>query len=207
MSVAVLVTLAYVALIVTGVDAATVDVDAENVADVVPAATVTFAGTVTAALPLDSETTAPPAGAALESVTVPCELAPPVTLVGFIVTLCKLAAGGGSEAPVVCARTATASRKKSRAVELATLMTRRRKLAFSRFAALHVRPHVSVAPPSVIVVSAVPSVPVTFAVVHVAPPSLESWTHIRGAPAVLSARARNRTSIPAIAEPAGIVNP
>ena len=79
---------------VTGVDAATVDVDAENVAVVAPAATVMFAGTLTAALPLDSAITAPPAGAALESVAVPCEPAPPVRLVGFIVTLCKLAAGG-----------------------------------------------------------------------------------------------------------------
>jgi hypothetical protein len=54
-----------------------------------------FAGTLTAALPLDRAITAPPAGAALESVAVPCELAPPVTLDGSTATLCKLAAGGG----------------------------------------------------------------------------------------------------------------
>jgi len=204
-SVVALVTPAYVAEMVTGVDAATVDVDAEKVAVVVPAGTVMVAGTLTAALPLDSAITAPPAGAALESVAVPCELAPPVTVAGFIVTLCKLAGAG---APVVtCGRTAIASRKKSRDVELATLVTRTRKLAFARLAALHVRPHVSVAPPSVNVVRAVPSVPVTFAVVQVAPPSAESCTHIRGVPDVLSARARSRTSMPPIAEPAGIAKP
>ena len=287
---------------VTAVDAATVDVDAENVAAVAPAAIVTLAGTLTAAMPLEIAITAPPAGAALESVAVPCELAPPVTLDGFTATLCKLAAGGGgvtvsaavrvvplyvpvrvaavfadtadvvmvnaalvapaiivtvagtaatallllesdTTAPpdgaaavsvtvpiddvpptvddgftlsalsvagplvVTCGRAATASRKKSRDVELATLMTRRRKLALARLAALQVRPHVSVAPPSVNVARAVPSVPVAFAAVQVAPPSAESCTHIRGAPDVLSARARSRTSMPAIAEPAGVTNP
>ena len=89
---------------VTGVDAATVDVDAENVAVVAPAVIVMFAGTLTAALPLESAITAPPAGAAPESVAVPCELPPPVTLDGFTVTLCKLAAGGGGVTVSVAVR-------------------------------------------------------------------------------------------------------
>jgi hypothetical protein len=86
------------------VDAATVEVDAEKVAVVAPAATVMFAGRLTAVLPLESAITAPPVGAALESATVPCELAPPVTLAGLIATLCKLAAGGGglTVSVVVC---------------------------------------------------------------------------------------------------------
>ena len=55
-----------------------------NVALVAPAATVTFAGTVAAAvLLLPSVTTAPPAGAALLNVTVPVEEAPPVTAAGL----------------------------------------------------------------------------------------------------------------------------
>jgi hypothetical protein len=54
-----------------------------NVAVVAPAATVTLAGTVAAALSLDSATTAPPEGAELPSVTVPVEELPPLTVVGF----------------------------------------------------------------------------------------------------------------------------
>ncbi len=73
----------------------TVDVDVVNVALVAPAAIVTLAGTVAAVvLLLDRETTAPPAGAALESVTVPRELAPPVTVAGLRLTACRLAGGG-----------------------------------------------------------------------------------------------------------------
>ena len=182
----------------------TADVVTLNDALAAPAAIVTVAGTAATALSLlDSETTAPPDGAAAVSVTVPEVGVPPTVDVGF--TLSALSVAGA--AVVVCDRTATASRKKSRDVELATLVTRRRKLAFDRLAALHVRPHVSVAPPSVNVLSAVPSVPVAFAAVHVAPPSAESWMHIRGEPDVLSARARTRTWMPAIAEPLGIVKP
>jgi hypothetical protein len=85
----------YTAEIAAAVDALTADVVAVNVALIAPAATVAVAGTPTAAvLPLDSETTAPPAGAPLESVTLPCEVVPPVTLVGFTLTLCRLAGGG-----------------------------------------------------------------------------------------------------------------
>ena len=59
-----------------------------NVVDVLPADTVTVAGTwAAAALLLESVTTAPPAGAAPFSVTVPVELVPPVTDVGFRVTV------------------------------------------------------------------------------------------------------------------------
>jgi hypothetical protein len=55
-----------------------------NVALVAPAATVTLAGTCAApVLLLDSDTLAPPLGAAPLSVTVPVEELPPVTLVGF----------------------------------------------------------------------------------------------------------------------------
>ena len=57
-----------------------------NVALELPAATVTLRGTVAAALLLDSDTTMPPVGAAPFSVTVPCDVLPPVTVVGFSVT-------------------------------------------------------------------------------------------------------------------------
>jgi hypothetical protein len=74
----------YAPLIVTGVDAATDAVVTVNVALVAPAATVTLAGTVAAAvLLLVSVTTAPPAGAALVNVAVPVEPFPPTTLVGL----------------------------------------------------------------------------------------------------------------------------
>ena len=63
-----------------------------NVADVAPAATVTEAGTVAAAvLLLVSAMRAPPAGAAEPSFTVPVLLAPPATVIGFNMT--ELSAG------------------------------------------------------------------------------------------------------------------
>ena len=68
---------------VTDVEAATTLVVTVNVALVAPAGTVTLPGTVAAELLLDSVTCAPPAGAAPSSVTVPVELLPPVTVVGF----------------------------------------------------------------------------------------------------------------------------
>src|SRR6478735_480874 len=56
-----------------------------------PEPTVTLEGTLTTAgLLLDSDTSAPPAGAAPESETNPDVGSPPVTLDGLIVTLCKL---------------------------------------------------------------------------------------------------------------------
>ena len=84
MSEAVLVTPAYDAEMVTGVDAVTALVLTVNVALLVPAATVTLAGTLAAPLSLESITCAPPVGAGPLSVAVPVEVcAPPVTLEGF----------------------------------------------------------------------------------------------------------------------------
>src|SRR5512141_2008558 len=58
-----------------------------KVAEVAPSGTVTLAGTVaTLVLLLARLTTAPPAGAGMLSVTVPIELEPPFTVVGFNVT-------------------------------------------------------------------------------------------------------------------------
>jgi hypothetical protein len=53
---------------------------------VCPAATVTLAGTVAAVLLRDNVTTVPPVGAAAVRVTVPVELAPPVTVLGLSVS-------------------------------------------------------------------------------------------------------------------------
>ena len=81
-------------MIVDVVAVVTVTVVTVKVAVVAPAATVTFAGTAAAPLLLDSVTIAPPAGAALVSVTVPVAEAGPTTLVGFTATDERLAAGG-----------------------------------------------------------------------------------------------------------------
>ena len=75
------------AVTVTGVEAATTTVVTVNVALVVPAATVTFAGVVEDALLLDRVTTAPPAGAGLFNVTVPVEEVPPNTVAGFMASV------------------------------------------------------------------------------------------------------------------------
>jgi hypothetical protein len=75
------------AVMVTAVDVATVRVVTVKVVLVLPAGTVTLAGTVAAAvLPLVSVTTVPPVGAAPLNVTVPVEVAPEVTDVGLNVT-------------------------------------------------------------------------------------------------------------------------
>ena len=79
-------------MIVTDVEDATGSVVTLKVAVVAPAATVTLAGTVAAAvLELVSVTTAPEGGALPVRVTVPVELTPPKTLVGASVTEVKAA--------------------------------------------------------------------------------------------------------------------
>ena len=57
---------------------------------VAPAAMVTLAGTAATELLLESETTAPPAGAGPFRATVPVDGDPPVTLVGFNVSEVRL---------------------------------------------------------------------------------------------------------------------
>ena len=65
-----------------------------KVADVLPASTVTLAGTLPAVvLLLLSDTEVPPVGAATLSLTVPVELLPPTTLVGLSVTEDRVTAG------------------------------------------------------------------------------------------------------------------
>ena len=81
---------------VTGVDAATALVLMVKVAVLLPAATVTLAGTLAAALLLESVTAAPPVGAGPLSVTVPVDdCVPPVTLVGFNVSEDTVGMDGG----------------------------------------------------------------------------------------------------------------
>jgi hypothetical protein len=83
---AVFVTSPYTAEMVDVLAAITALLVTANVAVVAPAATVTFAGTVDAAvLLLDRVTTAPPTGAAAVSETLAVDVAPPVTVVGFSV--------------------------------------------------------------------------------------------------------------------------
>lgn len=76
-----------VAVIVADWFVPTATVVAVKVAVVAPAATVTVAGTLTVELFEESDTLWPPAGAAALSVTVPVELVPPTTVVGFSETL------------------------------------------------------------------------------------------------------------------------
>ena len=94
-SVVVRVTPPALAVRVTGVDAATGLVVTAKVALVAPCATVTLAGTVAAPLLLASVTANPPGGAAAVKVTVPCEAAPPVTLVGLTATAESVAGAEG----------------------------------------------------------------------------------------------------------------
>ena len=66
------------------VDTSTIEVFTVKVTLVLPAATVTLAGTLAAPLLLERVTCAPPAGAGPLSVTVPVEdCEPPMALVGF----------------------------------------------------------------------------------------------------------------------------
>jgi len=75
-------------------DDPTVLVATLKLAVVLPAATVTVAGTIAEALLLDSAREMPPVGAAPVKVTVPVADVPPVTLAGFTTTD-KMATGGG----------------------------------------------------------------------------------------------------------------
>ena len=85
---------------VTGVDVVTALVLTVNVALLAPAATVTLAGTVAVdVLLLVRVTAAPPAGAGPLSVTVPVEdCAPPVTVVGFSVSVESVGGACGATA-------------------------------------------------------------------------------------------------------------
>jgi len=70
-----------------------------KVADLAPAWTVTLAGSVaTLVLPLASLICTPPAGATLLSVTVPCEVAVPLTEFGSKLRDDKAGCGGGGVA-------------------------------------------------------------------------------------------------------------
>lgn len=80
--------------IVTFVEEETEEVVMVKAAVVDPAGTDTLTGTCAAAvLLLLNVTVAPPVGAAALKVTVPCELLPPTTLVGFSVNVLKLTGG------------------------------------------------------------------------------------------------------------------
>jgi hypothetical protein len=83
---AVFVTPAYEAEIVTIFFSDTTFVFTGKMAEVAPFSTVTLVGTIATFLLLASATTAPPAGAGPDNVTVPCEGIPPFTVVGFSVS-------------------------------------------------------------------------------------------------------------------------
>jgi hypothetical protein len=86
---------------VTGVAALTVPANTVNVADVAPAETVTLAGTLAAALELESDTTAPPVGAAAVSVTVPVPVCPLTIVLGLTDSPLSAAAAGLTVRPKV----------------------------------------------------------------------------------------------------------
>ena len=87
--------------IVDEVDAVTEVVAMVKLALVDPAATVTLAGTEVAVELSESETSAPPLGAAALSVTVPFDELPPTTLLGLTDTDESAALGGGAEPAVI----------------------------------------------------------------------------------------------------------
>jgi hypothetical protein len=97
-------------VIVAVVVVPTATVPTANVIVVAPPGTVTLLGTVAAAWSLDRATTAPPAGAALLSVTVPVEGLPPTNVAGLSDTLLsvgalmvKVAVCGPLKLPVIVA--------------------------------------------------------------------------------------------------------
>ena len=94
----------WVAVMFADAAVATVRVVMVKLALLAPAATVTLAGTVAFVLLLDKAIITPPLGAALLKVTVPCELLPPVTLVGLSVSEDKLAGGGAGRTVRVAVR-------------------------------------------------------------------------------------------------------
>ena len=99
---AVLVTPAYDAEMVTGVDVVTALVLTVNNALLAPAGTVTLKGTLAAPLSLVRSTCAPPVSAGPLNVTVPVEdCAPPVTLMGFSVSEERVGGSTVSEAVLV----------------------------------------------------------------------------------------------------------
>ena len=91
-----LLVLLYEAVIVDDVEINTTAVFTGNVALVAPAGIVTLDGTLAAELLLESATLAPPAGAALLSLTVPVDdCNPPTTLVGLNVIEVSTGSGTG----------------------------------------------------------------------------------------------------------------
>jgi hypothetical protein len=70
-----------------------------KLAEMAPSGTVTLAGTLAAPWLLESITTAPPAGAALLRVSVPCDVCPPITFVGFNCNETRVGRGGGPPPP------------------------------------------------------------------------------------------------------------
>ena len=75
-----------VAVMVEDVFAPTDEVVTVKSAVMAPAGTVTVSGTVADSLSLESDTTAPPAGAGLLNVMVPVEALPPETVAGLRTT-------------------------------------------------------------------------------------------------------------------------
>lgn len=90
-STTVLVTPAKAAEMLAEVDAVTELVVTVKLALLLPAGTVTLAGTVTADELSESDITAPPVGAAALKVTVPVEELPPITLDGLRETVLRVA--------------------------------------------------------------------------------------------------------------------
>src|SRR5207249_750554 len=91
---------AYEALMVTAVEAVTVLVATENVADAALAGTVTLGGTVAAVLLLARKMVAPTAGAAALSMTVPVQAVPATTLAGLSATDVSMGASAAVVLPV-----------------------------------------------------------------------------------------------------------
>src|SRR5438128_753700 len=120
-SVAVLALPLYEAEMTAEVFEGAVPVETVKLADDVPAATVTFGGTAASAgLELASSTSAPPAGAGPESVTVPVEVEPPVTVDGLSVSDESLGGGGGVTVSVAVLVAPPAEAMMSTGVEEAT---------------------------------------------------------------------------------------